>query len=68
MYYSDDQKRGQTAVENFHQLYDEGKFEEIFQNADPEVKATKSKDDLLELLEGMRDSVKSRTLIWKMRR
>jgi hypothetical protein len=45
-YYSDDEKRAEKVVEQYHKLYNEQNYEEIFNNAHEDAKATKSKEGL----------------------
>src|SRR5688572_17546246 len=45
-YYSDDKKRAEEVVGKYHKLYNEQNYEEIFNNAHEDAKATKSKEGL----------------------
>jgi hypothetical protein len=45
-YYSDDEKRAEKVVQQYHKLYNEQNYEEIFNNAHEDAKATKSKEAL----------------------
>ena len=54
VYFNDDKKLAEKVVENFHQFYNDEKYTEIYDNAHPDAKATKSKDKLVELLTEMR--------------
>ncbi len=45
-YFSDDKGRAEKVVENYHRLYNEQNYEEIFNSANDEAKATKSKEGL----------------------
>jgi len=45
-YHSDDKKLAEEVVEKYHKLYNEQNYEEIFNNAHEEAKATKSKEGL----------------------
>ena len=46
VYYSDDEKRAEKVVEQFHKLYNEQNYEEIFNTAHEEAKRTKSREGL----------------------
>ena len=45
-YYSDDEKRAQEVVDQYHKLYNEQNYEKIFNNAHEDAKSTKSKEAL----------------------
>lgn len=45
-YYSDDKKLAEATVEQYHKLYNEQNYEEIFNSAHEDAKATKSKEGL----------------------
>lgn len=45
-YYSDDKKLAEKVVEQYHSLYNEQNYEEIFNSAHEDAKATKSKEGL----------------------
>ncbi len=45
-YYSDNKKLAEKVVEQYHRLYNEQNYEEIFNSAHEEAKATKSKEAL----------------------
>ena len=45
-YFNDDKSRAEKVVENYHRLYNEQNYEEIFNSANEDAKATKSKEGL----------------------
>ena len=45
-YFGDDKIRAEKVVENYHRLYNEQNYEEIFNSANEDAKATKSKEGL----------------------
>jgi len=49
-YYKEDKKLAEKAVEQFHRLYNEQNYEELYNIAHEEAKATKSKEKLIELM------------------
>lgn len=49
-YYSDDQKRAEKTVAEYHDAYNRGAYSEIFEASHPDAKATKSKEKLEEVL------------------
>jgi hypothetical protein len=53
MYFSDDLKLGEKAVGQFHQSYNDKNFGAIYDAARDEAKANKSKDKLVEYLDGI---------------
>lgn len=52
-YFEDDKKLAIQAVETYHQLYNEKRFEEIYNNAHEEAKATKDKQKLIAMLDSL---------------
>lgn len=49
-YFNEDKKLAEKAVAEFHRLYNEQNYEEIYNLAHAEAKATKDKQKLIELL------------------
>lgn len=57
IYYSDDKKQAEKAIEQYHDAFNRQGYDEIFENSHPDAKATKSKEKLREILSGLYDDL-----------
>ncbi len=53
VYFSDDKKLAEKAVEKFHQLYNDRNFNEAYEMAHEAAKAENGKDKMISVLEGI---------------
>jgi hypothetical protein len=56
-YYSDDKKRAEKAIEQYHDAFNRRNYDEIYENAHPDAKATKSREKLAQVLSQLYESL-----------